>query len=68
LCVGVSLFINRYKHQLLVVVLLFDLAPKTSRKDLYDFAEELENLYRSYRNARLVAVVGPRRGFGLHYG
>jgi len=44
-----------------VVVLLFDLAPKTSRKDLYDFSEELENLYRSYRSARLVAVVGPRR-------
>ncbi|MEO3993123.1 MAG: ATP-binding protein [Desulfurococcaceae archaeon TW002] len=40
---------------------LFDLAPKTSRKDLYDFVEELENLYRNYVNARLVTIVGPRR-------
>jgi AAA+ ATPase superfamily predicted ATPase len=41
--------------------MLFDLAPKTSRKDLYDFNEELEKLYKDYVNARLVAVVGPRR-------
>ncbi len=41
--------------------MLFDLAPKTSRKDLYDFSEELESLYRSYGSARLVTVVGPRR-------
>jgi len=26
--------------------MLFDLAPKTSRKDLYDFNEELEKLYK----------------------
>ncbi len=41
--------------------MLFDLAPKTSRKDLYDFNEELEKLYRDYMSARLVAVIGPRR-------
>lgn len=41
--------------------MLFDLAPKTSRKDLYDFRDELEKLRKSYESARLVAVVGPRR-------
>lgn len=41
--------------------MLFDIMPKTSRRDLYNFDEELNDLYRGYRSARLIAVVGPRR-------
>lgn len=41
--------------------MLFDLAPKSSRRDLYDFEDQLEELNRLYRDARIIAVVGIRR-------
>jgi Predicted ATPase (AAA+ superfamily) len=40
---------------------LFDLAPKASKRDFYDFEAELEQLYKFYLSARVVAVSGPRR-------
>ena len=40
---------------------LFDLAPKKSRKDLYNYEYELEQLHRFYLSSRVVAVVGCRR-------
>lgn len=41
--------------------MLFDLAPKTSKKDLYNFEAELEELYRAYRYGRVISIVGLRR-------
>jgi len=40
---------------------LFDLAPKRSKKDFYNFDHELEQLYKLYLSSRIVAVLGPRR-------
>lgn len=41
--------------------MLFDLSPKTSRRDFYNFDEELEKLHKLFWNSRIVAVIGPRR-------
>jgi len=35
---------------------LFDLAPKRSKKDFYNFEHELEQLYKLYLSGRIVAV------------
>jgi hypothetical protein len=40
---------------------LFDLAPKRSKNDFYNFEHELEQLYKLYLSSRIVAVLGPRR-------
>lgn len=41
--------------------MLFDLAPKRSKRDFYNYEKELEQLYKLYLSSRVVAVVGCRR-------
>ncbi len=41
--------------------MLFDIAPKTKREDLYDFEHELGELHRSIEHSRLIAILAPRR-------
>ena len=41
--------------------ILFNLAPKSKRKDLYDFEDAIEGLSRGVETSRIVAILAPRR-------